>query len=249
MLNLKNKRIFVSGAGSGMGRAVALLASQAEACVFATDINSSLLSSMKQNNIYTDHLDVTDRNAVENYFSDKIAFDGIVNMAGWVHHGTIIETSKLDWVKSFNINVDSMFNVISSALPKMIDAGNGGSIVNMASLASSIKGFQSRAAYGSSKGAVVGLTKSIAVDYLSSGIRCNAICPGTIDTPSLKNRIKNLAIELGSIEKARSWFVSRQPMKRLGLPNEIGKLIIYLLSDDGAYATGQSYIIDGGTTS
>ena len=249
MLSLEGKRIFVSGSGSGMGRATAVLAAEAGAKVFATDIDRKLLDSIKARNIFTEYLNVTDRAAVMNYFQDNDAFDGIVNMAGWVHHGTITQTKEDAWRQSFSLNVDSMFHVISAAIPKIIENSKGASIVNMASLASSEKGFKLRAAYGASKGAVIGLTKSVAVDFLSHGIRCNAICPGTIKTPSLENRISELAVKLGSIEKARDWFVSRQPMKRLGYPNEIVKLIIYLLSDDGAYATGQSYIIDGGTMS
>ena len=138
--------------------------------------------------------------------------------------------------------------MIKEVIPIMIKKG-GGSIVNIASVASSLKGIPNRFIYSASKAAVLGLTKSVAADYITQGIRCNAICPGTINTPSLETRISELAVELGSIDKAREWFVSRQPMKRLGSPNEIGKLIIYLLSDDGAYATGQSYIIDGGTMS
>ena len=144
---------------------------------------------------------------------------------------------------------DSMYYVISAALPKILLTKKVASIINMASLASSLKGFKSRAAYSASKAAVIGLTKSIAVDYVEKGVRCNAICPGTIETPSLHKRIDDLSKELGSKEKAQNWFKDRQPMKRLGQPDEIAKLIIYLLSDDGAYATGQCYIIDGGTMS
>ena len=140
-----------------------------------------------------------------------------------------------------------MYYVIRAALPKILLTGKGASIVNMASLASSLKGFKFRTAYSASKGAVIGLTKSIAIDYVEKGIRCNAVCPGTIETPSLSDRIKALSEKLGSEEKARDWFTKRQPMRRLGQPNEIAQLIIYLLSDDGAYATGQCQVIDGGT--
>ena len=167
MLSLKGKYIFVSGAGSGMGRATATLAAEAGAKVFATDNNTRLLFSIKAKNIITDYLDVTDRLAVKEYFQDKAPFDGIVNMAGWVHHGTVVDTKEDEWRQSFNINVDSMFHVISAAIPKIIENSKGASIVNMASLASSEKGFKLRAAYGASKGAVIGLTKSVAVDFLS----------------------------------------------------------------------------------
>ena len=248
MLNLNNKNIFVSAAGAGIGRAVALLAAEAGAQVTATDISKVGLESLN-NNINTEVLDVTDSTQTEHFFKQAPVFDGIVNMAGWVHHGTVIDTKITDWHKSFKINVDSMFYVLSAALPRMIASNKGGSIVNMASLASSLKGFSHRAAYSSSKAAVIGLTKSIAVDHIKDGIRCNAICPGTIETPSLHERIKTLSKELGSIEKARSWFEERQPMKRLGQPKEIAALIVYLLSDEGAYATGQCHIIDGGIMS
>ena len=248
MLNLNNKNIFVSAAGAGIGRAVALLAAEAGARVTATDISNVGLESLS-NNINTEVLDVTDSTQTEHFFKQGPVFDGIVNMAGWVHHGKVIDTQIFDWHKSFKINVDSMFYVLSAALPLMIASNKGGSIVNMASLASSLKGFSHRAAYSSSKAAVIGLTKSIAVDHIKDGIRCNAICPGTIETPSLHERIKTLSKELGSIEKARSWFEERQPMKRLGQPKEIAALIIYLLSDEGAYATGQCHIIDGGIMS
>ena len=247
MLTLKDKKVFVSGAGAGMGRAVSLLAGQAGASVIATDINKTALKGLETKNITTSVLDVTNKNQVIEFFNNNCVFDGIVNMAGWVHHGQIVETKEQDWHKSFKINVDSMYYVISAALPKILLKGKGASIVNMASLASSLKGFKFRTAYSSSKAAVIGLTKSIAVDYVEKGIRCNAICPGTIETPSLHDRITALSNELGSKEKAQNWFKDRQPMKRLGQPNEIAKLIIYLLSDDGAYATGQCHIIDGGT--
>lgn len=247
MLSLKSKRIFVSGAGAGMGRAIAILSAQAGAKVVATDIDAGSLADLVQDNIETHVLDVTDNSAVSPFFKSQATFHGIVNMAGWVHHGQLHEVSEEDWRKSFLINVDSMFYVLRAVLPAMIAEG-GGSIVNMASLASSVKGFPYRAAYGASKAAVIGLTKSVAADHMHDGIRANAICPGTIETPSLEGRIEALSLELGSIEKARAWFVDRQPMKRLGQPEEIAKLVIYLLSDDGSYATGQAYIIDGGTT-
>ena len=247
MLTLKNKKVFVSGAGAGMGRAVSILADQAGASVVATDISKTALKGLETKNIKTTVLDVTKKHNVYKFFKDNSPFDGIVNMAGWVHHGQISETTEQDWHKSFKINVDSMYYVISAALPKILLNKKGASIVNMASLASSLKGFKFRAAYSSSKAAVIGLTKSVAIDYVDKGIRCNAVCPGTIETPSLHDRMTNLSKQLGSREKARNWFEERQPMKRLGQPNEIAKLIIYLLSDDGAYATGQCHIIDGGT--
>jgi len=229
-----------------MGYSVARSAAAAGAQVHAIDLVSDGLENLAQDGIHTALLDVTIQVDVHAYFADQPDFDGIVNMAGWVHHGTLAQTSIENWHRSFAVNLDSMFYVLQAAIPGLIRKG-GGSIVNMASLASSIKGFPFRAGYSASKAAVIGLTKSVAVDYMADGIRCNAICPGTIETPSLHDRMATMAEKLGSAEKAREWFVNRQPMRRLGQPDEITALIIYLLSDVGAYATGQPFIIDGGT--
>lgn len=246
MSNLNGKRIFVSGAAAGMGRSIAVLSAKAGAEVLATDIATAGLRELDAMGIKTAQLDVTDGAAIDALFAGQAAFDGIVNTAGWVHHGTVTETDDDAWHRSFQINVDSIFHVIRAGLPAMI-ANGGGSIVNMASIASSIKGFKFRAGYAASKAAVIGLTKSVAVDYMDDGIRCNAICPGTTETPSLHDRMRELADELGGFEQARQWFIDRQPMKRLGQPDEIGKFALYLLSDDGSFATGQAYAIDGGT--
>ena len=246
MISLQDKRIFISGAAAGMGYSVARMAAAAGAQVYATDLVSDGLEDLAQNGVNTALLDVTINADVQAYFASQPDFDGIVNMAGWVHHGKLMQTSIENWHRSFTVNIDSMFYVLHAAIPGLLRQG-GGSIVNMASLASSVKGFPFRAGYGASKAAVIGLTKSVAVDYMADGIRCNAICPGTIETPSLHSRIAALAEKLGSTEKARDWFVSRQPMERLGQPDEITTLILYLLSDAGAYATGQPFIVDGGT--
>ena len=246
MISLQDKRIFISGAAAGMGYSVAKLAAAAGAQVYATDLISDGLENLAQDGIQTSLLDVTIHADVQAYFTDQPDFDGIVNMAGWVHHGTLTQTSIENWHRSFAVNLDSMFYVLQAAIPGLIRKG-GGSIVNMASLASSVKGFPFRAGYSASKAAVIGLTKSVAVDYMADGIRCNAICPGTIETPSLHGRMAVMAEKLGSAEKARDWFVSRQPMGRLGQPDEITALILYLLSDAGAYATGQPFVVDGGT--
>ncbi|HBQ36864.1 MAG TPA: NAD(P)-dependent oxidoreductase [Rhodobacteraceae bacterium] len=245
MISLEGKRIFVTGAAAGMGRSIAELSAAAGAEVLATDVAKEGLAELEAKGIQTAVLDATDKDAIDDLFGRQAPFTGIVNTAGWVHHGTLTETDDAAWRRSFNINVDSMFYVISAALPGMVKNG-GGSIINMASIASSIKGFKFRAAYASSKAAVIGLTKSVAVDYMDDGIRCNAICPGTTETPSLHGRMNALVDELGSFEAARQWFVDRQPMKRLGQPDEIGMFALYLLSDAGNFATGQSYIIDGG---
>lgn len=246
MISLAGKRIFISAASAGMGYSVARHALDAGARVFATDIASAGLEILAEEGAKTAILDITDEAAVNAYFNSHEAFDGIVNMAGWVHHGSLLNTDSENWQRSFAVNVDSMFYVISASLPKMIEAG-GGSIVNMASLASSVKGFPQRTAYSASKAAVIGLTKSIAVDYMADNIRCNALCPGTIETPSLQGRMASLAEKLGSEAKAREWFIERQPMRRLGQPDEIAAMVLYLLSDVGGYATGQPFIIDGGT--
>ena len=246
MISLQDKRIFISGAAAGMGYSAARLAAAAGAQVHATDLILDGLENLAQDGVQTDLLDVTNQADVSTYFNDQPDFDGIVNIAGWVHHGTLTQTSTENWHRSFAVNLDSMFYVLQAAIPGLIRRG-GGSIVNMASVASSVKGFPFRAGYSASKAAVIGLTKSVAVDYMADGIRCNAICPGTIETPSLHDRMAAMAEKLGSAEKARDWFVSRQPMGRLGQPDEITALILYLLSDAGSYATGQPFIIDGGT--
>ena len=241
MISLQNKRIFISGAAAGMGYSVARLAEATGAEVYATDLNSEGLENLARDGVHTALLDVTNQVDVSAYFADQPDFDGIVNMAG-----TLTQTSPENWHRSFAVNLDSMYYVLHAAIPGLIRQG-GGSIVNMASLASSVKGFPCRAGYSASKAAVIGLTKSVAVDYMADGIRCNALCPGTIETPSLHGRMAVMAEKLGSAEKARNWFVSRQPIGRLGQPDEIAALILYLLSDAGAYATGQPFIVDGGT--
>ena len=245
-MKLADKRIFVSAAGAGMGETVARFALEAGAEVYATDLSPVGLEKLKSFGAKTQVLDVTDKKLIDEYFSSMPDFDGVVNMAGWVHHGTILDVSEAEWRTSFKINLDSMYFIIRATIPGLQRKG-GGSIVNMASLASSVKGFPFRAAYSASKAAVIGLTKSVAVDFMSDSIRCNAICPGTIETPSLHDRMNTMAEKLGSKRAAKEWFVSRQPMGRLGQPGEIASLIIYLLSDAGSYATGQPFIVDGGT--
>jgi 2-keto-3-deoxy-L-fuconate dehydrogenase len=167
----------------------------------------------------------------------------LFNCAGYVHQGNVLQTTDADWDFSFSINVRSMFSTIRAALPRMIDNG-GGSIINMASVAGSIKGIANRFVYGTTKAAVIGLTKSVAADFVKQGIRCNAICPGTVDTPSLHDRMA----QLGDIEEARRMFVARQPMGRLATAEEIVPIVVYLASDESSFATGQTFIIDGGIT-
>jgi len=245
MIDLAGKRILITGAANGIGRSIATLAAETGADVLATDVAEDALAGLAEGRIRTERLDVTDQDAIRSLFRREAPFSGLVNAAGYVHHGTVGETDDEEWRRTFAINVDSIFFIIRAALPGMIEAG-GGSIVNIASIASSIKGFQFRAAYGASKAAVIGLTKSVAVDYMAQGIRCHAICPGTTDTPSLQGRMRALGEQLGGYDVAQQYFVDRQPMGRLGKPEEIAVFAVLLLSDLADFATGQPYIIDGG---
>ena len=246
---LEGKRVLVTAAAQGMGRAAALAMAREGAKVVATDIRDDLLATLAEeakvagHPLRTQHLDVTDGDAVERLIEDLDPLDVLFNCAGYVHQGTIFDCSEDDWDFSFAINVRSMFRTIKAALPKMIDNG-GGSIVNMASVCSSVKGFPNRFAYGTTKAAVIGLTKSVAADFVTKGIRCNCIGPGTVETPSLHDRMR----ALGDIDEARRMFVSRQPMGRLATSEEIVPIVVYLASDESAFATGQIFNVDGGIT-
>ena len=244
MKSLKGKRIYVSAAAAGIGRAIAVELARIGSDVLATDLDQAGLRGLPDS-VRTCVLDGTDVEAVRELMEREAPFDGIVNAIGVVIAGTIEECTLEDWAATFEVNVGTMYNTLKPALPRMV-ANGGGSIVNIASAASSVKGFPKRFAYGASKGAVIGLTKSIAVDYLLDGIRCNAICPATVDSPSLRQRIAQHAAEIGDFEAAKAHFYSRQPLGRLGSPEEIAALAIYLLSDEAAYTTGQAHIIDGG---
>ena len=246
---LEGKRIFVTAAGQGMGRASALAMVREGARVVATDVDEAALGSLADEvrrgggEIDVRRLDVTDAIAVAAMLEHEPALDVLFNCAGYVHQGTIFECSEDDWDFSFAINVRAMYRTIRAALPKMIDAG-GGSIINMASVCSSVKGLPNRFLYGTTKAAVLGLTKSIAADFVGKGIRCNAINPGTVDTPSLHDRMR----ALGDVEQARRMFVARQPMGRLAQAQEIVPIVVYLASDESAFATGQWFNVDGGIT-
>lgn len=246
---LRNKRVLVTAAAQGMGRASALAMAREGARVIATDIRGDLLESLIEEAgdvpipIEALPLDVTQAHAVRSLIGGLPALDVLFNCAGYVHQGSILECEDEDWDRSFAINVRSMFMTIRAALPAMLEAG-GGSIVNMASVCSSIKGLPNRFAYGTTKAAVIGLTKSVAADYVTRGIRCNAVCPGTVDTPSLHDRMR----ALGDIEEARRMFVARQPMGRLATADEIVPIVVYLASDESAFATGQLFTIDGGVS-
>ena len=243
---LKGKSILVTAAAAGIGKAVALEAAQEGAMVTAVDIDMAGLEKIASDNITTMKLDVTDQTGITRLVNTNEPFDGIVNVAGYVHHGSILNCDPDSWKKSFALNVDSMFYILRVAIPKMIQNG-GGSIVNISSVVSSIKGLPDRLAYGSSKAAILGLTKSVACDFINQGIRCNAVCPATVDTPSWRQRCEELGKTMGSYQQAREYFEMRQPMKRIGTAEEVSGVVNFLLSDRGAFITGQFYNVDGGT--
>ena len=246
---LSGKFALITAAGQGIGKAVALALAREGADVVATDVNSKLLESYAgRPNIRTRTLDVLDDTAVQATIAELPPLDVLFNCAGYVHHGTILECSAKDWAFSFDLNVRAMFITIQAALPKMLDhcanTGRSASIINMASVAGSIKGIPNRLAYGASKAAVIGLTKSVAADFVAKGIRCNAIAPGTVDTPSLHDRINAFADPV----EARKAFIARQPMGRLAKAEEIAPVVVFLASDESAFATGCVYSVDGGMT-
>jgi 2-keto-3-deoxy-L-fuconate dehydrogenase len=240
---LAGKIALLTAAGQGIGRATALAFADEGATVWATDINDAALAALGQNRpgIRTRRLDVRDAQDVSSCAAEIGAVDILFNCAGFVHHGSILDCAEKDWDFSFDLNVKSMYRTCRAFLPAMLQARKG-SIINMSSAASSIKAAPNRFVYGSTKAAVIGLTKAIAADFIRSGIRCNAICPGTVQSPSLDERIA----AQGNVEKARSEFVARQPMGRIGRPEEIAALAVYLASDESGYTTGQIHIIDGG---
>lgn len=242
---LAGKTAVVTAAGQGIGRAIAerFIAEGAE--VHASDLNGALLSDLKGASTTT-ALDATDHAAVQAYFAGFARVDALVHAVGYVHQGTIEECSPEDWRRSCAITLDSAYNVLGAAVPRM--KAHGGSIITIGSVASSIKGFPKRVAYGAAKGGVIGLTKAIAADYVGIGIRCNSVCPGTVDSPSLRERIEELAEKMGSSEQALSFFIDRQPAGRFGKPEEIAGVCAFLASDDGAFVTGQAINIDGGIT-
>jgi 2-keto-3-deoxy-L-fuconate dehydrogenase len=241
---LKGKVALITGAGSGMGRAAALAFAKEGAKVWATDVNGKAVAELEgKDGIKTRPLDVTSESAVQKIAAEVGDIDILFNCAGIVHHGSILDAKPGDWDQAFAVNVKSMYLVSRAFLPGMLKKGRG-SIINMASVASSIRGLPNRFVYGASKAAVIGLTKSIAADYVAKGVRCNAICPGTVDTPSLQGRINAFADPV----QARKDFVARQPMGRLGTVDDITGILVFLASDESLFATGNAYSIDGGMT-
>ncbi len=240
---LEGKTALVTAAARGIGRATALAFAAEGAAVWATDVDEEKLRELDGTaGVALRRMDVTDRRDVEAAAGDVGAVDALVNCAGYVHMGDILACGEEDWDRSFEVNVRGMFLVTRRMLPAMLEAG-GGAVVNVASVVSSIKGVTDRCAYGASKGAVIGFTKSVAADYVARGIRCNAVCPGTVDTPSLADRIRAAG---GDEAAARAAYVARQPMGRLGEAGEVAAACVYLASDDAAFVTGTAFVIDGG---
>ncbi|WP_029909177.1 SDR family oxidoreductase [Caulobacter sp. UNC358MFTsu5.1] len=239
MGRLSGKTALVTAAAQGIGKASAELFAREGARVIATDVNEALLGELQ--GCETRRLDVLDPRAILDLAAELGPIDVLFNCAGVVHSGTILDCDEAAWAFSTDLNVTAQYRMIRAFLPAMLAAG-GGSIVNMSSVASSIKGVPNRFAYGATKAAVIGLTKAVAADFVGQGVRCNAICPGTVETPSLNQRLA----DTGDYEAARAAFTARQPMGRLGKPEELAQLALYLASDESAFTTGQIHIIDGG---
>lgn len=243
-MRLAGKTALITAAGQGIGHASALAMAKEGAQVWATDVNAELLQRFDgEKNIRTARLDVLDKGAIQAFVAQTGRIDVLFNCAGFVHNGTIEQATDADWDFAFNLNVRAQFWMIQAVLPGMLAQG-GGSIINMASVCSSVRGLPNRFIYGSSKAAVIGLTKSVAADYVARGIRCNAICPGTVDTPSLQDRIN---AQPDPVEARRN-FIARQPMGRLAQAQEIAPIVVFLASDESQFATGNAYMVDGGMT-
>ena len=239
MKRLSGKKCVITAAGQGIGFATAIQFQKEGGDVIATDINLQYLAAIE--GITARHLDVTNKEAVEAFADEVGTIDVLFNCAGFVDAGSILVCDEQAWDRSFNINCKAMYRMMRAFLPSML-AAKAGSIINMASVVSSLKGTHNRFVYGASKAAVIGMTKAVAADFITEGIRCNAICPGTVDTPSLHERLN----ATGDYKKAHKEFVARQPMGRLGDADEIASLAVYLASDESAFVTGQTHVIDGG---
>lgn len=238
---LEGKTALVTSAAQGIGRASAIALAEEGAKVFATDIREDLLAELAGPNITCFGLNVLEQAAVDAAVKRSGPVDILLNCSGYVHHGTVLDCGDRDWDFSFDLNVKAHYRMIKAYLPGMLAKAHG-NVINIASVASSIKGAPNRFAYGASKAAIIGMTKALAVDFVAKGIRCNAICPGTVETPSLYDRMR----AQGDFEKAKAAFIARQPMGRLAQPEEMGKMVVYLASDDSDFMTGQALVIDGG---
>jgi 2-keto-3-deoxy-L-fuconate dehydrogenase len=244
---LANKTAFVTAAGQGIGRETALAFAAEGARVIATDVDEAKVRQIASDSIHIARLDVLHAADIAQAEIDAGPIDILFNCAGFVHQGTLLDATESEWELAFDLNCRSMFRTMTVFLPGMIARGHG-VIINMASVASSLKGVPGRFIYSATKAAVIGMTRSVATDYIKQGIRCNCICPGTVHTPSLEERIAANAAQAGSVDAARQAFVDRQPMGRLGTPEEIAALAVYLASDAAQFVTGQSIVIDGGLT-
>jgi 2-dehydro-3-deoxy-L-fuconate 4-dehydrogenase len=245
--HLADRTAFVTAAGQGIGRSTALAFAAQGARVIATDIDESKVRQIATDRIRTAKLDALHAADIAQAAIDVGPVDILFNCAGFVHQGTLLDATEAEWDLAFDLNVRSMYRTMKAFLPGMLARGRG-VIVNMASVSSSIKGVPNRFIYSATKAAVIGMTRSVATDFIRQGIRCNCICPGTVHTPSLEERIAANAAQAGSMDAARQAFVDRQPMGRLGTPEEIAALAVYLASDAAQFVTGQSVIIDGGLT-
>jgi len=249
-MRLQGKTILVTAAGQGIGRASALACAREGADVLATDVREDLLRALALEGppLRTELLDVRSESAVRELAARQPALDGLFNCAGFVHEGSILDCEEAAWDFSFDLNVKGAYRVTRAFLPAMLDqvarSGGSASILNMASMASSVKGFPQRFAYGATKAAVIGMTKALAADFVARGLRCNALCPGTVDTPSLRGRIASAA-DPAAAERA---FIARQPMGRLATVDDITPQVVYLLSDESRFVTGQTVLVDGGVT-
>ena len=242
---LENKNIIVTAAGQGIGKATAIAFHNEGANVTATDLNEKTLTDLNNEfpKIKVSTLDSTDNTAIKTFADSMSKVDVLFNAVGFVHHGTILDCEEKDWDFSFNVNIKSMYFMIKSIIPKMLDQKKG-SIINIASVASSLKGVPNRFVYGASKAAIIGLTKSIAADFVKQNIRCNAIAPGTVFTPSWEDRVKQSADPV----KAKKDFIARQAMGRLGTAEEIASMAVYLAGDESSFTTGNTFSVDGGMT-